>query len=31
MEPNIYTLMAALEDNHWWFVARRAIAEKIIE
>lgn len=31
MEPNIYTLMAALEENHWWFAARRAIAEKIIK
>lgn len=31
MEPNIYTLMASLEENHWWFAARRAIAERIIE
>lgn len=30
MEPNIYTLMASLEENHWWFAARRAIAENII-
>lgn len=31
MEPSIYTLMATLEKNHWWFAARRAIAEKIIK
>lgn len=30
MEPSIYTLMASLEANHWWFAARRAIAENII-
>lgn len=31
MEPSIYALMASLEENHWWFSARRAIAEKIIK
>lgn len=31
MEPSIYTLMASLEENHWWFAARRTIAEKIIK
>ncbi|OGT01258.1 MAG: type 12 methyltransferase [Gallionellales bacterium RIFCSPLOWO2_02_58_13] len=31
MEPSIYTLMATLEENHWWFTARRAIAENIIK
>lgn len=30
MEPSIYTLMASLEASHWWFAARRAIAENII-
>lgn len=30
MEPGIYTLMAALEEKHWWFAARRTIAENII-
>ena len=30
MKPGIYTLMAASEENHWWFTARRAIVEKII-
>lgn len=30
MEPSIYTLMASLEENHWWFSSRRAIAENII-
>ena len=30
MEPSIYTLMDSLEENHWWFAARRAIAENII-
>lgn len=31
MEPSIYALMASFEENHWWFTARRAIAEKIIK
>lgn len=31
MESNIYSLMASLEEDHWWFAARRAIAGKIIE
>lgn len=31
MEPNVYSLMDALEANHWWFAARRVIAEKIIK
>lgn len=31
MEPSIYALMASLEERHWWFAARRAIAEKIIK
>lgn len=30
MEPGIYNLMASLEENHWWFAARRAIVENII-
>lgn len=30
MEPSIYTLMASIEANHWWFAARRVIAEDII-
>ncbi len=25
MNPEIYTLMAAIEDQHWWFRARRAL------
>lgn len=31
MKPSIYTLMATLEENHWRFTARRAIAEKVIK
>lgn len=31
MEPHIYSLMAMLENSHWWFAARRAIAESIIK
>ena len=27
MERKIYTRMAAIEDRHWWFVARRRILE----
>lgn len=30
MEHGIYTLMAALEEKHWWFAARRTLVEKII-
>lgn len=30
MESSIYTLMTSLEASHWWFAARRAIAENII-
>lgn len=30
MEPSIYTLMASLEENHWWFAARRTIVNNII-
>jgi SAM-dependent methyltransferase len=30
MDPGIYALMASLEENHWWFAARRTISESII-
>lgn len=30
MEPKIYKKMAALEDSHWWFVARRRIIDTLI-
>lgn len=30
MDSRIYAEMAAIEDSHWWFVARRRILEKII-
>ena len=30
MDAHIYAEMAALEDNHWWFVARRKILDKLI-
>lgn len=31
VNPNLYCEMALLEEKHWWFLGRRAIAEKIIE
>jgi SAM-dependent methyltransferase len=31
MDPGIYKRMAEVEDEHWWFSARRDILEKIIE
>jgi SAM-dependent methyltransferase len=31
MERDVYIRMAALEDRHWWFVARREILARIIE
>lgn len=30
MDPKLYQQMAALEDKHWWFVARRKILDKVI-
>ena len=30
MDARIYAEMAALEDSHWWFVARRKILGKLI-
>lgn len=30
MEPIVYSEMAALEDTHWWFVARRQILGHVI-
>ena len=30
MEKHVYARMAALEERHWWFVARRAIVSDII-
>lgn len=30
MEPGVYAAMAAVEDRHWWFRARRAIAAHIL-
>lgn len=31
MNPDIYARMAAIEDEHWWFRARRSIVASIIE
>jgi SAM-dependent methyltransferase len=31
MDPSIYRRMAEVEDAHWWFAARRAILERVIE
>lgn len=31
MEPDTYLLMRELEDEHWWFVARRKIIRKLLE
>ena len=30
MDRQIYARMAALEDRHWWFVARRRILERVL-
>jgi SAM-dependent methyltransferase len=30
MEQALYSRMAAVEDRHWWFVARRMIIERVI-
>lgn len=31
MNPDIYTRMASIEDEHWWFRARRAIVGSMLE
>lgn len=31
MSPEVYEEMARLEDEHWWFVARRAILRNVLE
>lgn len=31
MDPGIYDRMAAIEDEHWWFQARRAIVSSLIQ
>jgi len=31
MNPDAYRKMAQTEDDHWWFVGRRAIISKVIE
>ncbi|MDX8410811.1 MAG: class I SAM-dependent methyltransferase [Mariprofundaceae bacterium] len=30
MEPIVYSRMAAVEDNHWWFSARRSIVNSVL-
>jgi SAM-dependent methyltransferase len=30
MDPQVYDRMAAVEDAHWWFVARRRILSKVL-
>ena len=30
MDPQIYQKMMALEETHWWFVARRTILDQVI-
>ncbi|MFM7321751.1 MAG: class I SAM-dependent methyltransferase [Armatimonadota bacterium] len=30
MDPSTYTAMYRLEDTHWWFVARRELARRIL-
>ncbi len=30
METHVYSEMASLEDTHWWFVARRAILDRVL-
>ncbi len=31
MQPEAFALMAAAEETHWWFRARRAIATRVLE
>jgi SAM-dependent methyltransferase len=31
MDPALYPRMAAVEDSHWWFAARRAICERLLQ
>jgi ubiquinone/menaquinone biosynthesis C-methylase UbiE len=31
VDRTLYEEHAALEDTHWWFVARRAIVRRVIE
>ncbi len=31
MDPSLYPRMAEVEDAHWWFAARRAIVDRMIE
>lgn len=31
MSPEVYEEMARLEDGHWWFVARRAILQSVLQ
>ncbi len=31
MDPSLYPRMAEVEDAHWWFAARRAIVDHILE
>lgn len=30
MDPQVYSRMAAVEDRHWWFVARRRILTSVL-
>src|SRR4051812_37279641 len=31
MDPNAYAVEAAVEQDHWWFVGRRALLRRLIE
>ncbi len=31
MDPSLYPRMAAVEDAHWWFAARRAIVGRLLD
>ncbi len=31
MDPSLYPRMAAVEDAHWWFAARRAICNRLLD
>lgn len=31
MDPSVYAMMASVEEKHWWFAARRTIAETLIK
>jgi SAM-dependent methyltransferase len=31
MDPSLYPRMAEVEDRHWWFASRRAVADRLLD